>query len=124
MTAPLFTPTMPLNTLSTADLLELIAAYRSRTSRAIELKKAAEEARVAYETHMAQKKRDDQDLRDQLEECTEEQKVRVIITWMIHDDRGSKLETEDVKRRLEGMTPEEKVQWVFEERQRSDWDDI
>jgi hypothetical protein len=29
-----------------------------------------------------------------------------------------------VKRRLEGMTPEEKVQWVFEERQRSDWDDI
>jgi hypothetical protein len=73
---------------------------------------------------MAQKKRDDQDLRDQLEECTEEQKVRVIITWRIHDDRGSKLETEDVKRRLEGMTPEEKVQWVFEERQRSDWDDI
>jgi hypothetical protein len=43
---------------------------------------------------------------------------------LIHDDKGSKLETEDVKRRLEGMTPEEKVKWVFEESERSDWDDI
>jgi hypothetical protein len=40
---------MSLNTLSTPDLLKLIAAYRVQTSRAIELKKAAEEAQAAEE---------------------------------------------------------------------------
>jgi hypothetical protein len=37
---------MSLTTLSTADLLELIAAYRARTSLAIALKKAAEDAQA------------------------------------------------------------------------------
>jgi hypothetical protein len=67
---------------------------------------------------------DDQNLREQLEECKEEHKDRVIVTWLIYDDRGSRSENENMKKWWKGMTPAEKVEWVFEEGKRGDWDDI
>jgi hypothetical protein len=44
-----------------------------------------------------------------LQDCTDEKKNTVILTWLIRAGVGGEEEVRNMREQLEGMTPEEKV---------------
>jgi hypothetical protein len=48
-----------------------------------------------------------------LQDCTDQKKDTVILTWLIRAGVGGEEEIRNMREQLEGMTPGEKVSWLL-----------
>jgi hypothetical protein len=71
-----------------------------------------------YNAYIAKNVKEEQTLWVRQEECTEDEKDRLIIYAMIEAGKGGQEQVSVMKERLEYMTAEEKVELVFEKRER------